>query len=159
MDDFQLNLDDLSMDADWDLVSPFDPAPTRKGGETPAEAAEPVDLEFASNLKEFPDVFEMPDEQFLSDFAEEEPPVADDGLDDAFLDNFVAGADLPELDALTVDFDTQESAEESAQKLEQAQTCIDEGDLSSASDLLHELLREGDEAYKQAARQLLSKIA
>lgn len=159
MDDFQLNLDDLSMDADWDLVSPFDPAPARKGSETPAEAAEPVDVEFASNLKEFPDVFEMPDEQFLSDFAEEEPPVADDGLDDAFLDNFVAGADLPELDSLTVDFDNQDSAEESAQKLEQAQSCIDEGDLSSASDLLHELLREGDEAYKQAARHMLSKIA
>ncbi|WP_455921299.1 FimV/HubP family polar landmark protein [Pseudomonas putida] len=156
LDDFQLNLDDLSMDADWDLVSPFDPAPARKAGEAPAE---PVDPEFASNLKEFPDVFEMPDEQFLSDFAEEEPPVADDGLDDAFLDNFVAGADLPELDSLTVDFDSQDSAEESAQKLEQAQSCIDQGDLRSAADLLHEVLLEGDEAYKQAARQLLSQIA
>lgn len=158
LEDFQLNLDDLSMDADWDLVSPFDPAPARKGNEP---LAEPVDEDFASNLTQFPDVFEMPDEQFLSDFAEPEPePQAEeDGLDDAFLDSFVAGADLPELDALTVDFDNQDSTEESAQKLEQAQSCIDQGDLRSAADLLHEVLREGDESYKQAARQLLSKIA
>ena len=160
-EDFQLNLDDLSMDADWDLVSPFDPAPVRKNNDaTPVE--EPLDLDFASNLKELPDVYEMPDEQFLSDFADEpeieiEPAV--DGLDDTFLDNFVAGADLPELDALTIDFDAQEVLEESAQKMEQAQTCIDQGDLRSAADLLHEVLREGDESYKQAARQLLSKIA
>ncbi len=158
LDDFQLNLDDLSMDADWDLVSPFDPAPARKGGEPLADADAPVDEELTSNLREFPDVFEMPDEQFLSDFAEEPEP-AQDGLDDAFLDSFVAGADLPELDALTVDFDAVDDLEASAHKLEQAQSCIDQGDLRSAADLLHEVLREGDEAYKQAARQLLAKIA
>lgn len=159
LDDFQLNLDDLSMDADWDLVSPFDPAPARKTGEALPDAQAPVDPEFASNLKEFPDVFEMPDEQFLSDFAEEEPAAEDDGLDDAFLDSFVAGADLPELDALTVDFDAPDDALEASGKLEQAQTCIEQGDLRSAADLLHEILLDGDEDDQQAARQLLSKIA
>ncbi|WP_277964913.1 FimV/HubP family polar landmark protein [Pseudomonas sp. RIT-To-2] len=162
LEDFQLNLDDLSMDADWDLVSPFDPAPARKPGDALPDAAEPVTQEFASNLKEFPDVYELPDEQFLSDFAEEPQAEEDkpaDGLDDAFLDNFVAGADLPELDALTVDFDALDTPQESAQKLEQAQHCIDQGDMRSAADLLHEVLREGDDAYKQVARQLLSKIA
>lgn len=159
LDDFQLNLDDLSMDADWDLVSPFDPAPARKGTDTPAEPEAAVDPEFASNLKEFPDVFEMPDEQFLSDFAEEEPVTADDGLDDAFLDSFVAGADLPELDALTVDFDAQDEPPQTPDKLEQAQNCIDQGDLRSAADLLHEILLDGDEDDQQVARQLLSKIA
>ncbi len=162
LEDFQLNLDDLSMDADWDLVSPFDPAPARKPGDTLPDAAEPVTEEFASNLKEFPDVYELPDEQFLSDFAEDlsvEETKPADGLDDAFLDNFVAGADLPELDALTVDFDALDNPEACTEKLEQAQHCIDQGDLRSAADLLHEVLREGEEADKQAARQLLSKIA
>lgn len=170
-DEFQLNLDDLSMDADWDLVSPFDPAPPprAKAPEELQQAPPAVDPEFASNLKEFPEVFEMPDEQFLSDFAdvEQEPFLQleegddkdQDSLDNDFLDSFIADADLPELDALTVDFDSLESQQASAQKLDQAQERIDQGDLQGASDLLYELLREGDDSCKQAARQLLSRIA
>ncbi|MDE1169015.1 MAG: hypothetical protein PW845_27440 [Pseudomonas sp.] len=172
LDEFQLNLDDLSMDADWDLVSPFETAVPTRGKSTPEldldDEPGTVDAAFASNLKELPEVVEMPDEQFLSDFADSDETFlqADeasdkdiDGLDDAFLDNFVADADLPELDALTVDFDALDSQQESAEKLEQAQSCIDLGDLKSASDLLHELLREGDESCKHAARQLLARIA
>lgn len=172
-DDFQLNLDDLSMDADWDLVSPFDPAPPprAKAPEELYQAPPAVDPEFASNLKEFPEVFEMPDEQFLSDFGdvEDEPFLQleeedarkkdQDSLDNDFLDSFIADADLPELDALTVDFDSLESQQASAEKLDQAQACIDQGDLQGASDLLYELLREGDDSCKQAARQLLAQIA
>lgn len=171
-DEFQLNLDDLSMDADWDLVSPFDPAPPprAKAADDLPQAPPPVDPEFASNLKEFPEVFEMPDEQFLSDFAdvEQEPFLQleegeaeakdQDSLDNDFLDSFIADADLPELDALTVDFDSLESQQASAEKLDQAQERIDQGDLQGASDLLYELLREGDDSCKQAARQLLSRI-
>ncbi len=73
-DEFQLNLDDLAMDADWDLVDPFDSAPARKPAPVAPPAEEPM---FASNLTQLPEVFEMPDEQFLSDFAEadEEPEV------------------------------------------------------------------------------------
>ena len=170
-DEFQLNLDELSMDADWGLVSPFDAAPAPKGKPAAPELAEPevVDMNFASNLKEFPEVFEMPDEQFLSDFADadEEPfleledkpkATTQDDIDNAFLDSFIADSDLPELDALTVDFDDLELQQASAQKLEDAQQYIDEGDLSAASHVLHELLREGDESCKQTARQLLARI-
>ncbi|WP_296249269.1 FimV/HubP family polar landmark protein [Pseudomonas sp. UBA4194] len=170
-DEFQLNLDDLSMDADWELVSPFDAAPAPKSKPAVQELSEPeeVDVNFASNLKEFPEVFEMPDEQFLSDFADadEEPfleledkprTTTQEDIDNAFLDSFIADSDLPELDALTVDFDDLELQQASAQKLEDAQQYIDEGDLSAASHLLHELLREGDESCKQTARQLLSRI-
>ena len=169
--EFQLNLDDLSMDADWDLVSPFDPAPRAKAPEELHQAPPAVDPEFASNLKEFPEVFEMPDDQFLSDFAdvEQEPFLQledaeveakdQDSLDNDFLDSFIADADLPELDALTVDFDSLESQQASAEKLDLAQVRIDQGDLQGASDLLYELLREGDDSWKQAARQLLSQIA
>lgn len=171
VDEFQLNLDDLSMDADWALVSPFDDAPAPKGKPAvpPAVLADTVDPAFTSNLKELPEVFEMPEEQFLSDFADvdDEPflqqddtPVGktQDDIDNDFLDSFIADSDLPELDALTVDFDDLEHQHASAQKLEQAQQYLDEGDTSGASLLLHELLREGDDSCKQAARHLLARM-
>jgi FimV-like protein len=174
-DEFQLNLDDLSLDADWEMVSPFDtPARPKAAPEAPAAPPE-VDHEFASNLKELPEVFEMPDEQFLSDFADPqlqvdiEPGLQDElgtphdpdqeALDNAFLDSFIADADLPELDALTVDFDDLERQQESAEKLERAQSFIEHGDFVQASDLLLDLLREGDDACKHSARQLLSSIS
>ncbi|MCO8169992.1 peptigoglycan-binding protein LysM [Pseudomonas sp. 21LCFQ02] len=61
-DEFQLNLDDLSMDADWDLVDPFD-KPAHHGKAEVPEAA-PLDPHFASNLTELPEVFELDDEPF-----------------------------------------------------------------------------------------------
>lgn len=172
-DEFQLNLDDLSMDADWALVSPFGdtPAPKSKPAAVPM-AKEAMDPEFTSNLKELPEVFEMPEEQFLSDFAEveelppiEEPQTEDvpagksqEDIDNEFLDSFIADSDLPELDGLTVDFDDLEQQHASAQKLDQAQQLFDEGDADEASALLHELLEDGDESSKQAARQLLARM-
>ncbi|WP_207390758.1 FimV family protein [Phytopseudomonas dryadis] len=47
-DDFQLNLDDLSLDADWDLVSPFAPDANRKAA---------VQAELDSQLDELPEAF------------------------------------------------------------------------------------------------------
>lgn len=176
-DEFQLNLDDLSLDADWGMVSPFDTPGRPKVSAPPVPTAPPeVDHEFASNLKELPEVFEMPDEQFLSDFADpqlhvdlepgieldEQPDthlLDQDALDNAFLDSFIADADLPELDALTVDFDDLERQQASAQSLEHAQSLIEQGDFSQASDVLLELLREGDDSSKHAARLLLSSIS
>lgn len=176
-DEFQLNLDDLSLDADWDSVSPFDvPAPSKAGSASKAVVEEEIDLDFASNLKELPEVFEMQDEQFLSDFADPqlhvdlEPGTEVDAqsagqhadqeeLDNAFLDSFIADSDLPELDALSVDFDDLELQQLSAEKLERAQGCIDSGDFSQASELLLELLRDGDDASRHTARLLLSSIS
>ncbi|WP_019363583.1 FimV/HubP family polar landmark protein [Pseudomonas asplenii] len=169
-DEFQLNLDDLSMDSDWDLVSPFDNALPQRGKAEPEP--EPTlsgsDPQFASNLNELPHVFEMPDEQFLSDFADPEPerpvetelslPLADDTLDDEFLDGFMDDSQPLDIEPLEVDFDSLEREQASASKLEQAQTLINVGDLDHASQLLHELLREGDEPLKQTARTLLASI-
>ena len=45
-----------------------------------------------------------------------------------------------------------------SEKLEQAQTCIDDGDIDSAIALLNQLLKEGDEPLKQTARTLLAGI-
>lgn len=164
-DDFQLNLDDLSMDADWDLVDPFDstPAPRKPA---PAQEAEPeLDASFSSDLTQLPEVFEMPEEQFLSDFAEEEtPPEMDvqfepgpaaivqsnnDLLDDAFLDSFMieeGGFDLLSLD------------EEPLSKINEAQVLIDEGNVDEARRLLQEVIDGSDDGPQQTARDLLAGL-
>ncbi|KAI2693646.1 FimV/HubP family polar landmark protein [Pseudomonas sp. TNT3] len=148
-DDFQLNLDDLSMDANWDLISPFDNAPSpAKLAETPL-ADEPA---FTSNLHVLPDVFEMPDEPALDDTELEWSAEPDaQSLDDDFLAAFSDPDQSLELEPLSLQPDN-------AGKLEQAQTCIDDGDLDSAIELLNELLKEGDEPLKQTARSLLAGI-
>lgn len=165
VDDFQLNLDDLSMDADWDLVDPFDskPAPRKPA---PAPEAEPeLDTSFSSDLTQLPEVFEMPEEQFLSDFAEEEtPPEMDvqfepgpaavvqsnsDLLDDAFLDSFMieeGGFDLLSLD------------EEPLSKINEAQVLIDEGNIDGARRLLQEVIDGSDDGPQQTARDLLAGL-
>ena len=164
VDDFQLNLDDLSMDADWDLVDPFDAAPTRKPVVEPAP--EPMlDPSFSSNLTELPEVFEMHEEQFLSDFAEEdlptdldmqfdlEPePVAQgesDLIEDAFLDSFMT--DDSEFDLMTLE-------EEPLSKINEAQVLIDDGNIEQARLLLQEVIDESDEGQQQTARDLLAGL-
>lgn len=74
-DEFQLNLDELSMDADWDLVDPFDNPAARQAPEAAAEVE--TDPGFASNLNELPEVFELQDDQFLGDLSEPETPLAE----------------------------------------------------------------------------------
>ena len=161
LDEFQLNLDDLSMDSDWDVISPFDTTPSARNA--PVTDAPPgFDPTFTSNLKELPEVFEISDEQFLSDFSESEsalPSTSElEALDEAVLDSFASAPQELEIEPLSVDFDTLELEPICAGKLEQAQTCIDEGDLDSASRLLTELLEEGDEPLQQTARNLLASI-
>ncbi|HEX8593394.1 MAG TPA: FimV/HubP family polar landmark protein [Pseudomonas sp.] len=149
-DEFQLNLDDLSMDADWDLVDPFDsPKPLRDKPEEEKPVEE--DLTFSSNLTELPEVFEIPDDQFLSDF-EAEPVVQsnNDSLDDAFLDGFMD--DSSEFDLLDLD-------EAPLSKINQAQILIDDGDFTAARELLLDVMEDADEEHKQMARELLTSIS
>lgn len=149
-DDFQLNLDNLSLDADWDLVDPFDTPASVRG--KPAVAPEPEeDPDFASNLTEFPEVQEIPDDRFLSDFADEVPIVESnsDALDDAFLDGFMD--DSSDFDLLGLD-------DAPLSKVNQAQVLIDEGDIDGARALLLEVLEESDEEHQQTARDLLAGL-
>jgi FimV-like protein len=169
-DDFQLNLDDLSMDADWDLVDPFESTPAPR---KPAPDAEPaMDPAFASNLTELPEVFEMPEEQFLSDFAEEEaapenieltfelpdgPEIhveslaqsESDQLDDAFLDSFMSD---------DTDFDLMDLDEEPLSKINEAQVLIDDGNIEEARRLLQEVIDESEDGTQQTARDLLAGL-
>jgi FimV-like protein len=162
IDEFQLNLDDLSLDADWDLVDPFDTPATRGKQAAPVAAPAPeVDPAFASNLTELPEVFELSDEQFLSDFDEPEQPAAkddaldpaqsgdDDALSDEFLDSFM-GDDS--------EFDLLDLEEPPLTQINEAQMLIDEGDFDAARSILERVIEESDEQHRQMARELLAGI-
>lgn len=155
-DEFQLNLDDLSMDADWDLVDPFDsPPPRAKPAAAPAPAE--VDPGFSSDLTQLPEVFELSDEQFLSDFSEPEivepveviAPSAADGLSDDFLDSFMND---------DADFDLLDLEEPLLSQINQAQVLIEDGDLESAREILQQVIDESDEEHQRMARELLASI-
>ncbi|MCO8311442.1 FimV/HubP family polar landmark protein [Pseudomonas mandelii] len=157
-DEFQLNLDDLSMDSNWDLISPFENSPSSaKPSDEQAQADEPG---FISNLHVLPDVFEMPEEPTLDEPELEwiaEPDAQ--SLDETFLNEFSDASQPLELEPLSAELmDLEPAGPSSAGKLEQAQTCIDDGDLDSAIELLNELLKEGDEPLKETARTLLAGI-
>ena len=152
-DEFQLNLDDLSMDSSWDLISPFEHSPSAA---KPSSESAPVEPPFVSNLHVLPEVFEMPDESTLDEPELEWVAEPDSqALDDAFLNEFSDPGQLLELEPLNLE-PTEPS---SADKLEQAQTCIDDGDVDSAIELLNELLKEGNEPLKQTARNLLAGLS
>jgi pilus assembly protein FimV len=158
IDEFHLNLDDLSMDADWDLVDPFETTPAARSKKEPEQAPE-VEPDFATNLTEFPEVFEMPDEQYLSDFAEPEAELEpepiiqsnSDLLDDEFLDSFMN--DSSEFDLLDLDDD------EPLSKINQAQLLIDEGEVERARALLQEVILDGDHEHQRTAQDLLAAIS
>lgn len=149
-DEFQLNLDDLSMDADWDLVDPFEKPQVIRAA-PPAVPAALEETGFASNLTELPDVQEIADDRYLSDFPEEEMIVEsnNDALDDAFLDGFMD--DAGEFDLLDLD-------EEPLSRINQAQVLIDDGDVDAARALLLEVIEESDEEHRQTARTLLAGL-
>lgn len=153
-DEFHLNLDDLSMDSSWDLISPFD------GSLSDNESARTEESQFSSSLQMLPVEFDMSDEPTLDEAELEwvaEPDAA--SLDDAFLNEFSDPLQSFELEPLSNESAELEPAVPAhADKLEQAQTCIDDGDLDSAIELLNELLEDGDEALKQTARTLLAGI-
>jgi FimV-like protein len=146
-DEFQLNLDDLSMDADWDLVDPFE----KPKSVTQAEPEPEHDHGFASNLTQLPEVQEITDDRFLSDFPEEDGVIESnsDALDDAFLDGFMD--DSGEFDLLDID-------EVPLSKVNQAQVLIDDGDVEAARELLQQVIEESDEEHQQTARDLLAGL-
>ncbi|MFJ4144775.1 FimV/HubP family polar landmark protein [Pseudomonas sp. NPDC089734] len=157
-DEFQLNLDDLSMDANWDLVDPFDNPPTRNKTAAPAAPAAPeVDPAFSSNLTQLPEVFELPDDQFLSDFSEPETietvevvePADSDSLSDEFLDSFMD--DDSEFDLLDLD-------EAPLTRINQAQMLIDDGEIEEAREILRQVIEESDEQHRQMAREMLNSL-
>ena len=144
LEDFQPNLDDLSLEADWDLVTAFESPASKKAvsdGEQHKQFADARDIRspFAGSML----VEEAPAEDWLQDELDEgfrsQPPVAD-------------SPSMVELDHLASD-------PEHLTKLNLALAYIEQGSLESALDILNEVISEGDEKEKQQARELLAKIA
>jgi FimV-like protein len=145
-DDFELNLGELSMDSNWDLE---DSRPTSDEPQTDTSA-------LGSGLQVLPQDFELPESSEVAEL--EWIPESDaEPLDEDFLNEFADPE--PSLALQPLDLQTPEPVhDENSGKLEQAQTCIDDGDIDSAIALLNELLKEGDEPLKQTARTLLAGI-
>ncbi|UQS15197.1 FimV/HubP family polar landmark protein [Pseudomonas sp. HS6] len=152
-DDFELNLEQLSMDSSWDLED------SRPATDTPLSAPSAL----GSSLQVLPQDFELP--QTANDDATTELEwIAEpemQPIDDDFLNEFGDPGQSLKLEPLDLQLPEIESGPTEAAnagKLEQAQTCIDDGDLDSAIALLNELLKEGDEPLRQTARTLLAGI-
>ncbi|MHA6790202.1 FimV/HubP family polar landmark protein [Pseudomonas bijieensis] len=147
-DEFELDLDALSMETSWDLADAQDNT-VRKDADSPLAADVADGLSLSG--------FDEPDLQW-------EAPLETESLDDAFLDGFADEEQSLELEPLTLEpvsldaMPLEPQAPEHSLKLEQAQNCIDDGDLKTAVSLLEELLEEGDEPMKQTARVLLAGI-
>ena len=152
-DDFQLNLDDLSLDADWDLISPF---PTSMRKKSAASAPE------FSARDEVPESFESAgNRDARSPFAQSmlvEETSADDWLQDDLVEGFL---DRPLADGsdLLHDLDQLAGSHDNLAKLNLALAYIDQGSLESACNILNEVINDGDDEQKQEARELLAKIA
>ena len=141
--DGQLNLDDMSLDVDWDLVSPFSPAAQSK----PADK-----LRGDAEVKRKPsDIFE------LASARDARSPFAESMLVEE------TSHDGWDADALNVtfldDFDELADNRDNLSKLNMALAYIEQGSLDSACQILNEVINEGDEEQKLEARQLLAKIA
>lgn len=151
-DNFELNLDQLSMASSWDLEE------ARPASAEPEQAPSTL----GSDLQVLPQDFELP--ETLADDAETaelewivEPETQP--LDEDFLNEFGDPGPALSLEPLELQAPEPEPSDaENAGKLEQAQTCIDDGDIDSAIALLNELLKEADEPLKQTARTLLAGI-
>jgi pilus assembly protein FimV len=152
-EDDQFNLDDFSLDPDWDLISPFS-ANARNKAEAAQKASNdsaPADagLGKASDLgSPFTGTSMLVEETHDEGWFGE-------GLDDeAYLSQSVVeeGEPLGDLDHL-------EARRDNLDKFNQALAYIEQGHLESACDILNELINEGDEEQKREASKLLAKIA
>ncbi|WP_207281296.1 FimV/HubP family polar landmark protein [Pseudomonas sp. FW300-N2F2] len=147
-DEFELDLDALSMDTSWDLADD-------QGTLAEDKPATPLPDNSVEGLS-------------LSGFDESElqweAPLETESLDDDFLEGFADEEQALEFEPLALEpvsldsLSLEPQVPEHSVKLEQAQNCIDDGDLKTAVTLLEELLEEGDEPLKQTARVLLAGI-
>lgn len=161
VDDFQLNLEDLSLDADWDSVSPFKaPASTRSKSALMAAVANDQEV-FSSDLEHLPEVSEVQLEQHEQNLFAAKPVVAP-GLDHVVEDSGDAfAAESMKSVGKTALADLQHLAvsRENLVKLNKAMAYIAQGNLPSACSILNEVISDGDAQQQQQARELLAKIA
>ncbi len=143
--DAPLNLDDLSLDADWSLISPFDRATPSK----PAKA-QVIEAQFSSDLRSLPEVFELHDEADGFDAVLAESFIEDEKLDDRF-------EELPS--RASASLDDLAGSPENVTRLNMALAYIEQGSLESACNILNQVINDGDAQQKQQAREILERIA
>lgn len=152
-EDSPLNLDDLSLDADWDLVSPFPTSMRKKSAVSTPEVSEHGEL---------PEVFASSgNRDARSPFAQSmlvEETTAGDWLQDDLAEGFL---DQPSADdgELLHDLDQLAGSHDNLAKLNLALAYIDQGSLENACNILNEVINDGDDEQRQEARELLAKIA
>lgn len=141
--DAQLNLDEMSLDVDWDLVSPFAPTVSSK-------IASKAEGDGDGQAKDS-DIFELPGGRDAhSPFAQS--MLVEEASHDSWQGDELSVVFLDDFDALADDHDN-------LAKLNTALAYIEQGSLDSACQILNEVINEGDEEQKLEARQLLAKIA
>lgn len=152
--DFQLNLDDLTLDADWDLVSPFAPGSGKKGGKSPGSDLEQQRF---GQSEEALDGERDPRNPFAESMLVEETS-ADGWLQDELHDAFGAPTPLDD-DVYSGDLEQLAGSRDNLARLNLALAYIDQGNLDSACSILNQVIDEGDEQQRREARELLAKIA
>ena len=158
LDDFQLNLDDLSLDAEWDNVSPFEPgvASRKKAPEPQPQLNDPA---FRSNLVELPEVLELDEQDYaLGDYPVSGGEIAGEELSDAFSDLIAVDLRKQRIPRLAEENDLDHLAGNLG-KLNQALAYISQGNIETACNILNQVISEGDDQQKQEARELLARIA
>lgn len=158
-DDFQLNLEDLSLDADWDSLSPFKTAAATRNMASLPEADNPA---FRSDLRQLPEVSEVHLEQnALSPFADwPVAPVAEEQIiESEFVDTFASQSRTSPAKPTLASLDHLAGNRENLVKLNKALAYIAQGNLGSACNILNQVIIEGDAQQQQQARELLAKIA
>jgi pilus assembly protein FimV len=155
-DDFQLNLDDLSLEADWDLVSPF---PTAVRNKKTAAAAESSSDSTSNDESDSFDPTSTRDasspfaESMLVEETSAEGWIQEEPHGELFEQAPVSG------NALVQDLDHLAGSRDNLTKLNQALAYIEQGSVDSACNILNQVINDGDEQQKQEARKLLAKIA
>jgi pilus assembly protein FimV len=149
-EDDQFNLDDFSLDPDWDMISPFSANARNK-----ADAAQKASNDNAPAADLSADLGSaLPGAAMVVEETHDEGWFGE-GLDDgAYLSQPVVedGTSLGDLDHL-------EARRDNLAKFNQALAYIEQGHLESACDILNELINEGDEEQKREASKLLARIA
>ncbi|GAA6130114.1 hypothetical protein NBRC116187_04740 [Halopseudomonas sabulinigri] len=74
----RLNLNDFTLDPDWDLIEGLTPAPARKSVEKPEAEPEEDDDDFESSLHEFPEIEELDEDHRFSVTSEDDRRNRDD---------------------------------------------------------------------------------
>lgn len=158
----QFNLDDFSLDPDWDLISPFS-AGARSKAEAAQKASEHAErkAEFHAELDKKGDVRGFTGSAMVVEETQDEGWFGEGLDDDAYLSKpEVAELEVEELEAEFIgDLDSLEAPTDNLAKFNQALAYIEQGHVEDACDILNQLINEGDEQQRREASELLAKIA